>query len=141
MSRAALCELLAIKLARYYANDKTALATALTTNWRPTAGAPSEVVAEIKDRVGGSEEDLEDPNNALEVYLITHIIMVEDVSHTLIVSSLAPTVGKTYKIKEFSGEQRGAGYSQRNLCRPNCLFNTFKDDSPRRLQTSPSQLL
>ena len=67
MSRAALCELLAIKLARYYANDKTALATALTTNWRPTAGAPSEVVAEIKDRVGGSEEDLEDPNNALEV--------------------------------------------------------------------------
>ena len=87
MSRAALCELLAIKLARYYANDKTALATALTTNWRPTAGAPSEVVAEIKDRVGGSEEDLEDPNNALEVYLIAHIIMVEDLSHTLIFSS------------------------------------------------------
>ena len=67
MTRAALCELLAMKLARCYANNKVMLATALTTGWRPTAGAPPDVAAEIQDSIGGHEEDLEDSNCALEV--------------------------------------------------------------------------
>lgn len=73
MTRADLCELLAIKLMRqHHEEDRRgfALATALTTSWRPTAGAPSEVVAEVQDAVGGNEEDLEDPNSALEVCLV-----------------------------------------------------------------------
>ena len=69
MARAALCELLAMKLARFFANDSIALARALTACWVPTAGAPPEVLAEIRDAVGGAEVDLEDPNCALEVRL------------------------------------------------------------------------
>ena len=69
MARAALCELLAMKLARFFANDSIALARALTACWVPTAGAPPEVLAEIRDAVGGAEVGLEDPNCALEVRL------------------------------------------------------------------------
>lgn len=67
ITRADVCEILAMKLIRHYAKDRILLATALTTSWIPTAGAPSEVIAEIQEAVGGNKEDLDDPICALEV--------------------------------------------------------------------------
>lgn len=66
-SRAAMCELLAMKLVRHFANDQMALAAVLTTSWSPIAGAPPEVIAVVRRTLGGHDEDLEDPASALEV--------------------------------------------------------------------------
>lgn len=67
-SRAMTCELLAMKLVRHFANDKILLAAVLTTSWSPIAGASPEIVAEVRDSLGGDDDDLDDPSSALEVH-------------------------------------------------------------------------
>lgn len=66
-SRAMMCELLAMKLLRHFANDQLALVAVLTTSWNPIAGAPQRVVDEVKDALGGDEDSLDDASSALEV--------------------------------------------------------------------------
>ena len=66
-SRAMMCELLAIKLLRHFANDQLALVAVLATKWNPIVGAPPNVVSEVKSALGGDDDDLDDPSSALEV--------------------------------------------------------------------------
>lgn len=68
-SRAMMCELLAIKLVRHFANDKIQLASVLTTSWSPVAGAPPGIVNEVRRSLGGDEREMDDPANSLEVCL------------------------------------------------------------------------
>ena len=56
-SRAMMCELLAIKLVRHFANDKIQLASVLTTSWSPVAGAPPGIVNEVRRSLGGDERE------------------------------------------------------------------------------------
>ncbi|THH07159.1 hypothetical protein EW145_g3575 [Phellinidium pouzarii] len=70
-SRAMACELLAMKLVRQFANEKLVLTTVLTTTWSPIAGAPPEVVENVRNSLGGGEEDLDDPTSALEMAIAT----------------------------------------------------------------------
>lgn len=67
VSRANLCELLAIKMLRHFANHQIELVAVLTVNWNPIAGAPREVRDAVQKLVGGHEEDLENPASAIEV--------------------------------------------------------------------------
>ena len=71
-SRAETCQLLAIKLLRYFASSKVELAVVLTTGWSPIAGAPSQVVDEIVRLLGGKGDLLDDPTSALEVAIATN---------------------------------------------------------------------
>ncbi|KAI5119644.1 hypothetical protein M0805_009005 [Coniferiporia weirii] len=70
-SRAMMCELLAMKLVRQFANDKLVLASVLTTTWSPIAGAPEDVIEDVRDALGGDEKDLDDPTSALEMAIAT----------------------------------------------------------------------
>lgn len=72
-SRAMMCELLAMKLLRHFANDQLALVAVLATSWNPIAGAPARVVEEVKEALGGDEEDLDDPSSALEVSVACYL--------------------------------------------------------------------
>ena len=64
-SRASLCEILAMKLLGTFASSKMRLVAALTATWSPLAGAPLEVVLEVRSIMGNIEKD--DPQCALEV--------------------------------------------------------------------------
>lgn len=70
-SRADMCELMAMKLLRDFASSKVELAAVLTTSWSPIAGAPPEVVEEVRDSLGGKDENLDDPTSALEVSVVS----------------------------------------------------------------------
>ncbi|KAH8112747.1 receptor-activated Ca2+-permeable cation channel [Phellopilus nigrolimitatus] len=70
-SRAMLCELLAMKLVRHFANNKLELTAVLTTSWNPISGAPQDVVEDVKESLGGDEKDLDDPTSALEMAIAT----------------------------------------------------------------------
>ena len=59
-SRAMLCEILAMKLVRHFASDQLILAAVLTTSWSPIAGAPLEVIADVRSALGGDEEDMDE---------------------------------------------------------------------------------
>lgn len=63
-TRAALCELLAIKLLRDFSNFD--LVVVCTTPWNALQGAPREAMNAIRAEVG-NDEDLEEPISALEV--------------------------------------------------------------------------
>lgn len=67
-SRASLCEILAMKLLGTFASNKMRLVAALTATWSPLAGAPLDVVQEVKSIMGTDEQD--DPQCALEVSLM-----------------------------------------------------------------------
>ncbi|KDQ08719.1 hypothetical protein BOTBODRAFT_37715 [Botryobasidium botryosum FD-172 SS1] len=70
LSRAIFCELLAMKMARYFASkSQLDLLTCLTTSWNPLQGAPPSVVQEIKRASG--EHDPELSMSALEVAVAT----------------------------------------------------------------------
>lgn len=69
-SRAALCEILAMKLLGQFASNKIQLATALTASWNPLAGAPEDVIDEIRFAVGGDDID---PQCALEVFIVIEL--------------------------------------------------------------------
>lgn len=63
-SRAAFCELLAIKLLRDFVGFD--LVVVCTTPWNALQGAPREAMTVIRAEVG-DDEDLEEPITALEV--------------------------------------------------------------------------
>lgn len=65
-SRATLCEILALKLLSHFASSKLQLVAVLTTLWNPLAGAPPDVVADVRE-VLGTEEALESSQSAIEV--------------------------------------------------------------------------
>ncbi|KAI6103885.1 hypothetical protein EDD16DRAFT_1715085 [Pisolithus croceorrhizus] len=54
-SRATLCEIMALKLLSHFAASKVQLVAALTTPWDPLAGAPMDVVQEVKQAIGEDE--------------------------------------------------------------------------------------
>ena len=66
LSRASLCEILAMKLFARFGTDQLHLAAALTASWSPLAGAPPNTIDEVREAVG-QDEHLEDPQCALEV--------------------------------------------------------------------------
>ncbi|TFY62593.1 hypothetical protein EVJ58_g3769 [Rhodofomes roseus] len=68
-SRASLCEILAMKLLGTFASTKMRLVAALTATWSPLAGAPPDVVQEVKSIMGTDEQD--DPQCALELAIST----------------------------------------------------------------------
>lgn len=65
-----MCELLAMKLLRHFASNNIQLVAVLTHSWSPLAGAPRQVIAEIKQAVGihGEDDIDEEPTSALEVH-------------------------------------------------------------------------
>ena len=65
-SRATLCEILALKLLTHYASSKLQLVAVLTTLWNPLAGAPLDVVDEVKELIG-AEEAPDSAQSAIEV--------------------------------------------------------------------------
>ncbi|CCL98789.1 uncharacterized protein FIBRA_00794 [Fibroporia radiculosa] len=69
LSRAALCEILAMKLLGTFASSRIRLAAVLTASWSPLAGAPPEVVDEVRETIGN--DDRYDPQNALEMAIAT----------------------------------------------------------------------
>ena len=69
-SRAALCELVAMKLLNHFASNRINLVAVLTTAWNPLAGASSEVFSEVKTALGGGDDDVNYPQSALEVFYI-----------------------------------------------------------------------
>ncbi|KAG8819153.1 hypothetical protein FRC17_010586 [Serendipita sp. 399] len=71
LTRANLCELLAIKMLRHFAKNHIELVAVLTVTWNPITGAPREIREAVKKRVGGHEEDLNDPTSALEIAIAT----------------------------------------------------------------------
>ncbi|CCA70295.1 hypothetical protein PIIN_04234 [Serendipita indica DSM 11827] len=71
LSRANLCELMAIKMLRHFAKNQIELVAVLTVTWNPIAGAPQEVKDNVQKLVGGHEDDLDDPASAIEVAIAT----------------------------------------------------------------------
>lgn len=74
-SRATLCEILALKLLSHFASSKVQLVAVLTTLWNPLAGAPLDVVEEVKE-VLGTEEALESSQSAIEVCNSSFVLIV-----------------------------------------------------------------
>ncbi|KAJ7903703.1 receptor-activated Ca2+-permeable cation channel [Mycena olivaceomarginata] len=70
LSRATLCEILAMKLLSHFASNHINLVAVLTTSWSPLAGASPEVIAEVK-QVLGSNANVSDAQSALEVAIST----------------------------------------------------------------------
>lgn len=66
LSRANLCEILAMKLLPSFASNQIRLASVLTASWNPLAGAPREVVHEVRGAVG-DEDYIFEPQCGLEV--------------------------------------------------------------------------
>jgi len=67
LTRANLCELLAMKLLSYFASGHMNLVAALTTSWNPLTGATSSFVDEVQQVLRCDDEDLNYPQSALEV--------------------------------------------------------------------------
>ncbi|KAJ7158913.1 receptor-activated Ca2+-permeable cation channel [Mycena filopes] len=70
LSRATLCEILAMKLLSHFASNHITLVAVLTTSWSPLAGATPEVVQEVK-QVLGSNANVNDAQSALEMAIST----------------------------------------------------------------------
>lgn len=66
LSRASLCEILAMKLLAKFCINQLQLAAVLTASWSPLAGAPPGIMEEVREAVG-NDEHVEDPQCALEV--------------------------------------------------------------------------
>lgn len=75
LSRANFCEILAMKLLTRFSSDKIRLATVLTASWNPLTGAPEHVLHEIRENSGVNEEELGDPQCALEVGYLFYICL------------------------------------------------------------------
>lgn len=70
LSRAAFCELMAIKMLREFTNPE--LVSVCTIPWNALQGASDDVLRAIREEVG-QYEDLEEPISALEVrHVLTH---------------------------------------------------------------------
>ncbi|KAJ7104262.1 receptor-activated Ca2+-permeable cation channel [Mycena belliarum] len=70
LSRATLCEILAMKLLSHFASNHITLVAVLTTSWSPLAGASPEVVEQVKQLLG-SNANVNDAQSALEVAIST----------------------------------------------------------------------
>lgn len=72
VSRANLCEILAMKLLAPFAASKVELVAVLMTSWSPLAGASREVVEEVRVMMGGEDDDVvQDPQCVLEMAIAT----------------------------------------------------------------------
>jgi hypothetical protein len=69
MARAHLCEMLATNLLARFASNHIQLVTVMTTEWNLLAGAPPEVVNEVKAAIHRRDGDVDCPQSALEVCL------------------------------------------------------------------------
>ncbi|KAI9061112.1 hypothetical protein FKP32DRAFT_1759858 [Trametes sanguinea] len=69
LSRASLCEILAMKLLGTFASSQLRVATVLTASWNPLAGAPEEIVNDVKNLIG--DDGMSDPQCALEMAIAT----------------------------------------------------------------------
>ncbi|KAG6333497.1 hypothetical protein ID866_5586 [Astraeus odoratus] len=69
-SRATLCEIMALKLLNHFATSKVQLVAVLTTPWNPLAGAPPDVVEDVKETVG-EEQCAENAQSAIEMAIAT----------------------------------------------------------------------
>ncbi|CAL1716889.1 unnamed protein product [Somion occarium] len=70
LSRAHLCELMAMKLLGHFSSNQMRLIATLTASWSPLAGAPPEIIAEVRELVS-NEESLSEPQCALEMAIAT----------------------------------------------------------------------
>lgn len=70
LARADMCEILAMKLLSRFSSNKIELASALMTSWNPLAGAPEIVFEEVKVLLGGDDNEMNNPQCALEVSLL-----------------------------------------------------------------------
>ncbi|TFK83312.1 hypothetical protein K466DRAFT_665921 [Polyporus arcularius HHB13444] len=69
LSRAAVCEIMAMKLLGTFASSPLRVATVLTASWNPLAGAPEQVINDVRNMVG--EDGTYDPQCALEMAIAT----------------------------------------------------------------------
>ncbi|KAJ7227072.1 receptor-activated Ca2+-permeable cation channel [Mycena pura] len=69
LSRATLCEILAMKLLSHFASHHITLVAVLTTCWSPLAGAPLEVIEEVKQVLHSNA--VNDAQSALEMAIST----------------------------------------------------------------------
>ncbi|KAF9810730.1 hypothetical protein IEO21_06822 [Rhodonia placenta] len=69
LSRASLCEILAIKLLGTFASSRIRLVAVLTASWSPLAGAPHDITQEVRGLIGDDEQY--DPQCALEMAIAT----------------------------------------------------------------------
>lgn len=67
LTRAMLCEILAMKLLAHFASNDMQLVAVLTTCWTPLAGAPPDIIEEVRLALGRGDDDLDYPQSALEV--------------------------------------------------------------------------
>lgn len=111
-SRASMCELLAIKLLRFFSASKLELTAVLTTEWSPLAGATQPVVDYVRTRVGHKEDDIQESTSTLElaiatkakIFLATALVqnVIESIYSGRIVFSTLSThsmIADNYKIK------------------------------------------
>lgn len=71
ISRAAMCELLAIKFLRFWASNELELTGVLSILWNPLAGAPLSVVNSVRKQLDGDEENMQETTSALEMAIAT----------------------------------------------------------------------
>ncbi|KAF9048651.1 receptor-activated Ca2+-permeable cation channel [Panaeolus papilionaceus] len=71
ISRANLCEILAIKLLSRFASQYYQLVAVLTTAWNPLAGANSGVIDEVKQNLNAHDDDIDSAQSALEMAIAT----------------------------------------------------------------------
>jgi hypothetical protein len=67
VSRANLCEILAIKLLSRFAQNYIQLVAVLTTTWNPLAGASSQVINDVKQTLNAQDDDIDSAQSAIEV--------------------------------------------------------------------------
>ncbi|KAH7884627.1 hypothetical protein F5I97DRAFT_2038545 [Phlebopus sp. FC_14] len=110
-SRATLCEIMALKLLSHFASSKLQLVAVLTTLWNPLAGAPMDVVEEIKETLG--EEYCSDSSqSALEMAIATKAkaflasTIVQSVVNDIYTGRIAFTLAATRSIVADNYKQR-----------------------------------
>jgi hypothetical protein len=71
LTRANLCEILAIKLLSRFATNYIELVAVLTTTWNPLAGATHDVVNEVKQALNAHDVDTAYAQSAIEIAIST----------------------------------------------------------------------
>ena len=125
LSRAALCEILAMKLLGTFASSPLRVATVLTASWNPLAGAPEGIIDEVKSMVG--MDGSYDPQCALEVRLRQRPYRIY-----LTYSSSCIVDGNCYRIQSIPSLALGTNSRERYLFGPNGLLDDVKTFCPRR---------
>jgi hypothetical protein len=70
-SRAELCEIIAVRILRYWADETLDLATVMTTSWLVFAGADSQVLAKVEEEEEESIHKDIHLGNAIEMAIIS----------------------------------------------------------------------